>query len=131
MIASYALLLLTALGGAAALFLPHLLDYDDNRALPPPYHDPHFATNSDGIVHLFEWRWQDVAAECQRWLGRHQVGGVQLSPANENRVIATRIFRPWYERYQPVSYEIDTRSGDERAFAAMVQTCNSNNVRLV
>ncbi|KAL0200407.1 hypothetical protein M9458_003594, partial [Cirrhinus mrigala] len=29
------------------------------------------------IVHLFEWRWADIAAECERYLGPNGFGGVQ------------------------------------------------------
>lgn len=30
------------------------------------------------IVHLFEWRWSDVAAECERFLAPYGYGGVQV-----------------------------------------------------
>lgn len=38
--------------------------------------------------------------------------------------------RPWYERYQPISYKLTTRSGDERQFADMVRRCNAVGVRI-
>lgn len=37
--------------------------------------------------------------------------------------------RPWWERYQPVSYKLVTRSGDENAFKNMVDRCNAVGVR--
>lgn len=41
-------------------------------------HDPHFMGNRTTIVHLFEWRWNDIAEECERFLGPQGYGGVQV-----------------------------------------------------
>ncbi|GFV88702.1 hypothetical protein TNCV_3354541 [Trichonephila clavipes] len=30
------------------------------------------------IVHLFEWKWNDIADECEQFLGPYGYGGVQL-----------------------------------------------------
>lgn len=90
-------------------------------------HDPHFIDNRSVIVHLFEWKWDDIARECEEFLGGQGIGGVQVSPPNENSVIANR---PWWERYQPVSYYLETRSGDEDQFRNMVKRCNSAGVRV-
>ncbi|XP_068546905.1 pancreatic alpha-amylase-like [Anas acuta] len=76
------------------------------------------------IVHLFEWRWADIALECERYLAPNGFGGVQVSPPNENIVI-TNPFRPWWERYQPISYKLCTRSGNEDEFRDMVTRCNN------
>lgn len=38
--------------------------------------------------------------------------------------------RPWWERYQPVSYKIQTRSGNEEEFLEMSRRCNENGVRV-
>lgn len=53
----------------------------------------------------------------------------QVSPPGENAVINDP-FRPWWERYQPVSYKLDTRSGSEAEFASMVRRCNTVGVRI-
>lgn len=52
---------------------------------------------------------------------------MQVSPPNENRVVMSHN-RPWWERYQPVSYKLDTRSGSDAAFTDMVDKCNKVNV---
>ncbi|KAI8797778.1 C-type lectin domain family 4 member E [Biomphalaria glabrata] len=91
--------------------------------------DPHCIGGRDGIVHLFEWRWNDIAAECERFLGPYGFCAVQTSPANENRIV-TNPYRPWWERYQPVSYKINTRSGSEDEFRNMVEKCNNSGVRI-
>lgn len=31
------------------------------------------------MVHLFEWKWDDIAAECERFLGPRGFGGIQVS----------------------------------------------------
>lgn len=36
------------------------------------------------IVHLFEWSWQDVAIECEDWLGPAGFEAVQISPPSEH-----------------------------------------------
>ncbi|KAK9680355.1 hypothetical protein QE152_g39150 [Popillia japonica] len=79
------------------------------------------------IVHLFEWKWNDIAAECERFLQHKGYGGVQVSPVNENAVIGNR---PWWERYQPISYILTTRSGNEAQFSDMVRRCNNVGVRI-
>ncbi|XP_042220626.1 alpha-amylase 1-like [Homarus americanus] len=92
--------------------------------------DPH-VINGQVIVHLFEWRWSDIAAECENFLGPRGYGGVQVSPVNENVVVfQEEKSRPWWERYQPVSYKVFTRSGDEDAFKDMVNRCNKVGVRI-
>jgi alpha-amylase len=37
---------------------------------------------------------------------------------------------PWWMRYQPVSYKIHSRSGDQRAFESMTRRCNKVGVRI-
>jgi len=95
------------------------------------HNNPHFTGNRTVMVHLFEWRWEDIALECERFLAPQGYGGVQVSPANENVIISNEyIQRPWYERYQPVSYKLETRSGTESQFQDMVRRCNAVGVRI-
>ncbi|KAK7084372.1 Pancreatic alpha-amylase 2a5 [Halocaridina rubra] len=92
--------------------------------------DPN-VSNGQVIVHLFEWPWGDIARECEDFLGPKGFGGVQVSPVNENVVVHQgNVNRPWWERYQPVSYMLTTRSGDEAAFQDMVTRCNNVGVRI-
>ncbi|XP_061162621.1 alpha-amylase-like [Saccostrea echinata] len=81
------------------------------------------------IVHLFEWKWNDVATECERILAPAGFCGVQISPPHENRIVKLPL-RPWFERYQPVSYKLVTRSGNEQEFTDMVERCNKVGVRI-
>nr|AAO17927.2 alpha-amylase [Corbicula fluminea] len=92
------------------------------------YTDPH-CDGKQVIVHLFEWKWPDVALECERFLSKKGFCGVQVSPANEH-VMVNSPPRPWWERYQPVSYKLHSRSGTEAEFTDMVQRCKAVGVRI-
>nr|QDD69459.1 alpha amylase precursor [Cupiennius salei] len=99
------------------------------------HHEPQFKSGRTTIVHLFEWKWSDIAEECETFLGPYGYGGVQISPPNENGIIwepfwKTVIHRPWFERYQPVSYKLVTRSGNEDDLRDMVKRCNNAGVRI-
>src|SRR5882757_7255045 len=73
----------------------------------------------DVIVHLFEWPWSSVASECTTQLGPKGFGAVQVSPPEEHVVLPGRGY-PWWQDYQPVSYQLTSRRGDRAAFANMV-----------
>ena len=42
------------------------------------YHNSNCAENRAAIVHLFEWKWTDIANECERFLGPMGYCGVQV-----------------------------------------------------
>ncbi|MGW4940821.1 carbohydrate-binding module family 20 domain-containing protein [Actinoplanes sp. NPDC004185] len=83
----------------------------------------------DVIVHLFEWPWASVANECTTTLGPKGFGGVQVSPPQEHVVLPGSGY-PWWQDYQPVSYQLTTRRGDRTAFASMVRTCHAAGVKI-
>lgn len=77
-------------------------------------------------MHLFDWSWNDVAMECESFLGRLGYCGVQVSPPMEH-IQGTE----WWTRYQPVSYKLDSsRSGNSAQFDAMVSKCNAAGVNV-
>eukprot|EP00439_Symbiodinium_sp_Y106_P079605 s377_g18.t1 len=77
------------------------------------------------FVHLFEWSWPDVARECEDWLGPKGFSAVQVSPPTEHIQ-----GHEWWTRYQPVTYNLSSRSGDEKEFASMVKRCKKANVQV-
>ena len=78
------------------------------------------------IVHLFEWKWSDIAAECERFLGPAGYCGFQVSPPMEHVILPdNNPPQPWWQRYQPVSYILHSRSGSPDEFAEMVRRCNA------
>ncbi|XP_034233104.1 alpha-amylase B-like [Thrips palmi] len=91
--------------------------------------EPQMAPGRNAIVHLFEWKWNDIADECENFLAPKGYGAVQVSPVTENVIVYQNGQRPWYERYQPISYGLNTRSGTEEEFRRMVRRCNNVGVR--
>ncbi len=82
------------------------------------------------MVHLFEWKWTDIAAECEQVLGPAGVAAVQVSPPQEHALEPPGY--PWSERYQPVSYSVErSRSGTGDAFRAMIQRCAAAGVGII
>lgn len=79
------------------------------------------------MVHLFEWPWEDIGRECELVLGPAGFAAVQVSPPQEHAVFD---FTPWWQRYQPVSYQLVSRSGDRAQFAAMVERCANAGVHV-
>lgn len=125
--ASLLLLCLTACGGGD--------DSSGGGGTTTPQGRPTLATTyrptgrgaaGDVFVHLFEWRWTDIASECENVLGPAGYKAVQVSPPQEHAIIGGN---PWWERYQPVSYSIDnSRSGTRAEFTSMVQRCKAAGV---
>src|SRR4051812_28090554 len=73
------------------------------------------------FVHLFEWRWPDIARECEAYLGPAGISGVQVSPPSEHAALSGA---PWWERYQTVGYSLArSRGGTETEFRDMVRRC--------
>jgi alpha-amylase len=89
-------------------------------ALSTVYH------NKGASVQLFEWSWSDVANECETFLSKKGFRAVQISPPQEHIAGAQ-----WWTRYQPVSYKLVSRSGDETAFDDMVRRCRAVGVEIV
>lgn len=83
--------------------------------------------NAAAFVHLFEWTWSDIAQECEEFLGPTGYFAVQISPPNEHRLL---LGRPWYERYQPVSYKLTSRSGTRDEFVSMIERCHASGVKI-
>lgn len=124
MLACVVVVLLTAAcggggGGSAGTLLP---------ALDPTYRPSGKAAAGEVFVHLFEWRWADIARECEQFLGPRGYAAVQISPPSEHAVITGY---PWWQRYQPASYKLDaSRSGTVAEFRDMVGRCSAVGVKI-
>ena len=81
--------------------------------------------DSGAVVQLFEWTYSDVEKECT-FLSEKGFEGVQVSPPQES-IQGSQ----WWTRYQPVSYEIISRSGDEKDFVSMINKCKSLGVNVI
>merc|ERR1719153_1089968 len=90
------------------------------------YTESHCKDQKQAIVHLFEWSHDAVADECEQVLGPKGYCGVQVSPPNEHIQGGQ-----WWTRYQPVSYKLETRSGNRGQFESMVNRCNAVGVKVL
>ncbi|KAF7328520.1 Alpha-amylase [Mycena venus] len=78
------------------------------------------------IAQMFEWTWDSVAAECTDFLGPAGYGFVQVSPAQEH------VTGPqWWTDYQPVSYNLTSKRGNETQYQNMIDTCHTAGVRVI
>jgi alpha-amylase len=84
---------------------------------------PALAAQKTTFVHLFEWRWSDIATECENFLGPQGFAAIQVSPPTEHIQGSA-----WWTRYQPVSYVVQSRSGNRADFISMVQRCKAAGV---
>lgn len=118
---------LAACGGDATSSGPPVQPPPAGRpALPQTYRPSGHAAAGDVFVHLFEWKWTDVARECRDVLGPAGVKAVQISPPQEHSVQSSHT---WSQRYQPVSYSVErSRSGTGAEFAAMLDGCGAAGV---
>lgn len=114
----------TATGGSSgAAASAGSLDAAGQGALPSLPND----TESGVFVHLFEWRWADIAQECENFLGPKGFTAVQVSPPSEHALLANYGF-PWWQRYQTVGYQLESRSGTRAEFVDMVSRCRAAGV---
>ncbi|UFS70797.1 alpha amylase C-terminal domain-containing protein [Geomonas sp. RF6] len=94
---------------------------------------PAFATTPDPartvFVQLFEWKWSDIARECETYLGPQGFKAVQISPPEEHPALGGKS-RPWWINYQPVSYQIESRMGSRADFKKMAERCAAAGVQI-
>ena len=101
----------------------------DRPSLAQTYRPSGHMAAGDVFVHLFEWKWTDIAAECENVLGPAGFKAVQVSPPEEHSIPPSH---DWSERYQPVSYSIArSRSGTGAEFTDMVIRCKAAGVDIL
>ena len=88
--------------------------------------------SSDVTANLWEWNWPSIATACTSQLGPAGYGAVQVAPPAESVSLATSSdgAHPWWEVYQPVSYNLTSRFGTRAQFSAMVTACHNAGVRV-
>ena len=77
-------------------------------------------------VNLFEWKYTDIAQECNQALKPAGFSAVQISVPSEAKANTNQ----WWERYQPASYKLDGRLGSRQQLADMVATCRSAGIAI-
>ncbi|MEV6306517.1 carbohydrate-binding module family 20 domain-containing protein [Actinoplanes sp. NPDC051861] len=88
--------------------------------------------NSDVAANLWEWNFDSVASACTNHLGPAGYGAVQVAPPQDSVSLSSSSdgAHPWWEVYQPTSYDIAGRLGNQAAFTAMVTACHDAGVRV-
>ena len=94
------------------------------------------ATDEPGVTaNLWEWNWKSIRKECPT-LAESGYSGVQVAPP-QNSVKRTdlgngsdTILHPWWEVYQPVTYDLTSRMGNETQFKKMVKACRRVGVKV-
>jgi alpha-amylase len=81
------------------------------------------------IVQMFDWPWTSIASECTNVLGPDGYAAVQISPPQEAVVLASDDY-PWWQAYQPVAYDLNSRFGTEAQLASMISTCHAAGVKV-
>ena len=94
---------------------------------------------SDVQANLWEWGWPSIARERTTTLGPAGYGGVQVAPP-ANSLSRTGpdaetggpggVVHPWWEVYQPATYELTSRLGTEQQLATVVATCRAAGVKV-
>jgi alpha-amylase len=78
---------------------------------------------------MFDWPWTSIATECTNVLGPGGYGAVQISPPQEAVVLAADGY-PWWQAYQPVAYDLNSRFGTEAQLASMITACHAAGIKV-
>ena len=85
------------------------------------------SAQAGAIVHLFQWKFNDIANECEKVLGPKGFEGVQITPPAEH------LNRPdvWWSVYQPVSLaNFNSFGGSEAELRSMITRCKAAGVKI-
>ena len=83
-------------------------------------------TEKGVIVTAFQQNWKSIAKECKKTYGPEGVKYVQVSPVQDHIK-----GKQWWTSYQPVSYKVNSKLGNEEEFKNMVTTCKAAGVGIV
>ncbi|GGM71971.1 carbohydrate-binding module family 20 domain-containing protein [Dactylosporangium sucinum] len=83
--------------------------------------------DNDVIANLWLWPWNSIASECTNVLGPAGFGAVQVAPPEDSISVAGH---PWWDIYQPASYQINGRMGTRAQFQNMVNACHAAGVKV-
>ena len=87
----------------------------------------HTATAEGVMVHLFQWKFNDIANECENVLGPKGFGSVQITPPAEHKQGS----QVWWTVYQPVSFKnFNSFGGNEAELRSMIARCNAAGVKI-
>ncbi len=77
-------------------------------------------------VQMFQWSWNDIAAERTTWLGPQGIGAVQILPLGASQQVGS-----WWGVCQPVnSVNLTSRMGTQGDLQRMIDTCHDGGLRV-
>ncbi len=84
------------------------------------------AAQAGVMVHLFQWKYNDIANECETVLGPKGYEAVQITPPAEHIQGSS-----WWVVYQPVNYKNFTSlGGNEAELKSMISRCHAAGVKI-
>ena len=84
------------------------------------------AAHAGVMVHLFQWKYNDIANECEKVLGPKGYDAVQITPPAEHIQGSS-----WWVVYQPVNYKNFTSlGGNEAELKSMISRCHAAGVKI-
>lgn len=102
-----------------------VVEYDDAHKQPELEEDTSI-TSPNTILVLFDWKWSDILYEVP-FLAQHGYDAIKISPPQE---FVIRVGRPWWEAYQPVTYNLSQFYGSEEEFRTMIDFCHNFNIKV-
>lgn len=104
------------------------LVYSEPLAVKPEEHifDDKYTHIPNTILLLFGWKWKDIINEIP-YLAEHGFDAIKLYPPQETAVLPGR---PWYELYQPVTYQLSSFFGTEEEFRILIDICHTYNIKV-
>ena len=82
--------------------------------------------HADVMVHMFQWKFNDIANECENVLGPKGFGSIQITPPAEH------VNKPdvWWSVYQPINLaNFNSYGGSEAELRSMITRCNKAGVK--
>lgn len=82
---------------------------------------------ADVMVHMFQWKFNDIANECEKVLGPKGFGSIQITPPAEH----VNKSDTWWSVYQPVNLaNFNSYGGSEAELRSMITRCNKAGVKI-
>lgn len=83
--------------------------------------------NGDVIANLWSWNWRSVGAECVNRLDPAGFGAVWVAPPAESLRAPAGV---WWDVYQPYSYKLNSRFGNQTEFSSMINACHGAGIKV-
>ena len=103
-----------------------LVKYDEKDRHKFDLAEDRYPTPPNSILVLFGWKWLDIMHEVP-FLAEHGYDAIKISPPQE---FVLRSGNPWWEIYQPVSYNLSRFYGTQEEFIKMVDFCHGYGIKV-